>query len=90
MLLLYEIRNEVQILIVTTKFQVNTPDHEDKPKIHAYRVTKNISMFLSFTCLYKVRICGYILKRACTLVAILFHAFSLSFGNACSENLIVW
>ena len=74
MLLQYEIRNEVQILIVTTKFQVSTPDHEDKPNIHAYRITKNMSMFLSVTRLYRVRICGYILKRACTLAAILLHA----------------
>src|SRR5712691_6919885 len=71
---LYEIRYEVQILIVTTKFQIITPDHEDKPNINAYRITKNISMFLSVTRLYRVRICGYILKRACTLVAILLHA----------------
>ena len=74
MLLLYGIRNEVQIIIVTTKFQGSTPDHEDKPNIHAYGITKNMSMFLSVTCLYRVRICGYILKRACTLVAILLHA----------------
>lgn len=25
-------------------FQVITPDHEDKPNIHAYRITENISM----------------------------------------------
>src|SRR4029077_7952033 len=74
MLLLYEVRNEVRILIVTTRFQGSTPDYEDKSNIHAYIITKNTSIFLSVTCLYRVRKCGYILKRACTLVAILLHA----------------
>jgi len=82
---LYEVRNEIQILIVTTKFQIITPNHEDKPNINAYGITENISMFVGYTSVYSPRMWLYP-KKSMYISSQPIACLSLSFRKTCSEH----